>query len=139
MGASTSSMVFSCLSSAVPSLMMRSATCSSSRPSFTKCSLRISGRGLLLRLSYTSSAFSLLDGGNGTAENGCGRLGEPKLPFLHEARQLVFYKRGKIKSKMLLRLIGKYRPNLRSLKLRLKIKIDTCKELSAIYLRLCFN
>uniref|UniRef100_A0A5S6QZR9 Uncharacterized protein n=1 Tax=Trichuris muris TaxID=70415 RepID=A0A5S6QZR9_TRIMR len=54
--------------------MMRMATCSSMRPSLMKCSLSTSGRGLFVFRSYTSSIFSLWNGGNGTSARSVERF-----------------------------------------------------------------
>ena len=67
-GASMSIMVFSCRRSAAPSLMIRNATSSVTRPSRMKCCFRTSGLGLPLA-SKASLIVTLWLGGNGTAES----------------------------------------------------------------------
>ena len=66
-GASMSSMVLSCRNNAAPSLIIRRATSSVTRPSRMKCCLSMSGFGFAF-VSNTSWIVSLWLGGNGTAE-----------------------------------------------------------------------
>lgn len=65
-GASISIIVFSDLSRAAPSCMIRKAAASSIRPSSIKCCLSTSDWGLPVRASNTSAAVNLWLGGKGT-------------------------------------------------------------------------
>ena len=67
-GASISTIVFSDLSKAAPSLIIFRAALSSILPSKIKCCFKISGLGLLVRWSKTSGMVSRWAGGNGTPE-----------------------------------------------------------------------
>lgn len=65
-GASISIIVFSDLSRAAPSCMIRKAAASSIRPSSIKCCLSTSDWGLPVRASNTSATVNLWLGGKGT-------------------------------------------------------------------------
>lgn len=67
-GASTSTMVFSCRNNFAPSSMIFNATSSVTRPSAMKCALRTSTRGLP-RESNTSYALKRTCGGHGMSRS----------------------------------------------------------------------
>ena len=67
MGASTSTIVFSCRSNFAPSSIILRATSSVTRPSAIKCALRISTRGFP-RESNTSYALKRVFGGLGMSK-----------------------------------------------------------------------